>query len=87
MGIKFCEFHILEKNYTQKTKIYMVNTLFLTDSQKSNPTKYTTYTVIQETDCIIIANDYVHIFCTHGNERHNFHECGIHVHSLSEDRE
>ena len=33
------------KNYTQKTKIYMVHTLFLTDSRKFNPAKYTTYTV------------------------------------------
>ena len=48
MGENFCEFRVLEKNYTQKTKIYMVHTLFLIDSQKFNPTKYTTYTVIYD---------------------------------------
>ena len=42
---KFCEFRVLEKNYTQKTKIYMVHALFLTNSRKFNPAKYTTYTV------------------------------------------
>ena len=35
-----------KKNYTQKTKFYMVHTLFLTDSRKFNPAKYTTYTVV-----------------------------------------
>ena len=43
---KFREFRVLEKNLTQKTKIYMVHTLFLTDSRKFNPAKYTTYNVI-----------------------------------------
>ena len=45
MGKNFREFHVLEKNYTQKTKFYMVHTLFLTDSRKFNPAKYTIYTV------------------------------------------
>ena len=28
-----------------------------------------------------MANDYVHFLeLAHDNERHNFHECGIHVH-------
>ena len=45
-GKNFREFRVLEKNYTQKTKFYMVHTLFLTDSRKFNPAKYTTYTVI-----------------------------------------
>ena len=45
MGENFREFCVLEKNYTQKTKIYMVHTLFLTNSRKFNPAKYTTYTV------------------------------------------
>ena len=44
-GKNFHEFRVLEKNYTQKTKFYMVHTLFLTDSRKFNPAKYTTYTV------------------------------------------
>ena len=35
----------LRKNYTQKTKFYMFHTLFLTNSRKFNPAKYTTYTV------------------------------------------
>ena len=33
------------KKFTQKTKNYMVHTLFLTDWWKFNPKKYTTYTV------------------------------------------
>ena len=41
----FSQISRFRKNYTQKTKFYMVHTLFLTDSQKFNPAKYTTYTV------------------------------------------
>ena len=44
MGKKF---RVLEKNYTQKTKFYMVHTLFLTDSQNFNPMKYTPYMVFE----------------------------------------
>ena len=44
-GEKFSRISRFRKNYTQKTKNYMVCTLFLTDSQKFNPAKYTTYTV------------------------------------------
>ena len=43
-GKKFREFCVLEKIIHRK-KIYMVHTLFLTDSRKFNPPKYTTYTV------------------------------------------
>ena len=42
---KFSRILRFRKNYTQKTKFYMVHTLFLTDSRKFNPVKYTTYTV------------------------------------------
>ena len=34
-----------EKIIHRKQKIYIVHTLILTDSQKFNPAKYTTYTV------------------------------------------
>ena len=44
-GCNFCEFRVLEKIIHRKQKFYMVHTLFLTDSRKFNPTKYTTYTV------------------------------------------
>ena len=40
-GKKFHEFYVLEKIIHRKQKIYMVHTLFLTDSQNLNPTKYT----------------------------------------------
>ena len=46
-----CEFRVLEKIIHRKQKFYMVHTLFLTDSRKFNPMKYTTYTV-----CTIIIN-------------------------------
>ena len=46
MGIKFHEFCVLEKIIHRKQKIYMVHTLFLTNSQYFNPTKYTPYTVV-----------------------------------------
>ena len=39
MGNKFHEFRVTKK-YTQKQIIYMAHTLFLTDSQNLNPTKY-----------------------------------------------
>ena len=45
MGKKFRKFRVLEKIIHRKQKIYMVHTLFLTDSQNFNPAKYTTYTV------------------------------------------
>ena len=48
-GEKFSRISCFRKNYTQKTKIYMVHTLFLTDSRNFNPTKYTTYTVYNNT--------------------------------------
>ena len=44
----FREFRVLEKIIHRKQKFYMVHTLFLTDSRKFNPTKYTTYTVNRE---------------------------------------
>ena len=44
-GEKFLQISRFRKNYTQKTKFYMAHTLFLTDLQKFNPAKYTTYTV------------------------------------------
>ena len=44
---KFSWISRFRKNYTQKTKFYMVHTLFLTDSRKFNPAKYTTYTVYE----------------------------------------
>ena len=48
-GEKFHEFRIfLEKIINRKQKIYMVHTLFLTDSRKFNPTKYTTYTIYKK---------------------------------------
>ena len=46
-----------KKNYTQKTKFYMVHTLFLTDSRKFNPAKYTIYTVYLS-NAIMIFSDY-----------------------------
>ena len=45
-GENFSRISRFRKNYTQKTKFYMVHTLFLTDSRKFNPAKYTTYTVL-----------------------------------------
>ena len=45
-GEKILQILCFRKNYTQKTKIYMVHTLFLPDLKKFNPTKYTTYTVV-----------------------------------------
>ena len=45
MGKKFRKFRILEKIIHRKQKIYMVHTLFLTDSCNFNPAKYTTYMV------------------------------------------
>ena len=45
MGKKFREFRILEKTIHRKQKIYMVHTLFLTNSRNFNPTKYTPYTI------------------------------------------
>ena len=44
-GKIFANFAFLKKS-TQKTKIYIVHTLFLTDWRKFNPVKYTTYTVL-----------------------------------------
>ena len=43
-GLNFA-FFAFYKNYTQKTKIYMVHNLFLTDSWNFNPTKYMAYTI------------------------------------------
>ena len=53
-GEKFLRISRFRKNYTQETKNYMVCTLFLTDSQKFNPTKYTTYTVFLFLHVIIV---------------------------------
>ena len=53
-GEKFLRISRFRKNYTQKTKNYMVRTLFLTDSQKFNPAKYTTYTVFLFLHVIIV---------------------------------
>ena len=49
----FCEFRVLEKIIHRK-KNYMVCTLFLTDLQKFNPAKYTTYTVFLFLHVIIV---------------------------------
>ena len=46
MGKKFRKFRVLEKIIHRKQKIYMVHTLFLTDSQNFNPIGYTPYTVV-----------------------------------------
>ena len=46
VGKEFCEFCVLEEIIHRKQKIYMVHTLFLTDSRNFNPTKYTAYTVV-----------------------------------------
>ena len=53
VGIKFRDFRVLEKIIHRKQKIYMVHTLFLTDSQNFNPTKYMAYTVF------IIINNFI----------------------------
>ena len=54
MGIKFRDFCVLEKIIHRKQKIYMVHTLFLTNSQNFNPAKYMAYTVIMYTVTIIL---------------------------------
>ena len=55
------------KNYTQKTKMYMVHTLFLTDSRNFNPTKYTTYTVYL-----------THILTVYRQHQHQYHPSNHH---------
>ena len=54
-GCNFREFRVLEKIIHRKQKNYMVHTLFLTDSRKFNPTKYTTYTVQGEEGICSVA--------------------------------
>ena len=54
-GENFSRISRFRKNYTQKTKFYMVHTLFLTDSRKFNPAKYTTYTVREIIDLISLS--------------------------------
>ena len=56
MGEKFREFCVLEKIIHRKQKIYMVHTLFLTDSRKFNPTKYITCMVIVSSVTALIKN-------------------------------
>ena len=46
-GKKFRKFRILERIIHRKQKIYIVYTLFLTDSRNFNPVKYTPYMVFE----------------------------------------